>query len=150
LEEQARLLCVTYEASTDVAAPSNRRAQLEEGIELLGYRWQATAKGLKLYLYWQAARRPEADFTVFVHWQRGSEMVAQSDSQPARGYYPTHLWRGGDVVEDGHALATTTVPLSGETVSVGMYSLQTMTRLQVLDPSGTPIADQVTIELPRL
>ncbi len=150
LEEQARLLCVIYEARPSAPAPTNLQVQLEQGIGLLGYRWQSSAGGLELYLYWQAARPVETDYTVFVQWRRGSEMIAQSDSYPARGYYATRLWRPGDIVEDPHPLETTTVPMPGEAVSVGMYSLQTMTRLQVLDPSGAPIADQVTIELPQM
>ena len=150
LEEQARLLCVTYEASAGRPVPNNRRVRFEEGIELLGYRWETGEEGPELYLYWQATRPLETDYTVFVHWPRGSEMIAQSDSYPARAYYPTHLWRRGDVIEDPHLLATSTAPLPGDLVSVGMYSLQTMTRLQVLDASGAPTADHVTIELPQL
>ncbi len=149
LEKRARLLCVIYEAAGGAPAPQNLRVQLEQGIELLGYRWQTTAGGLELYLYWQVTRPVEADYTVSVQWRRGSEMIAQSDSYPARGYYATHLWRSGDVVEDPHLLETATVPLPDEGVSVGMYSLQTMTRLQVLDTSGAAMADQVTIDLPQ-
>lgn len=149
LEKQARLLCVVYEATTGASAPTNLQVRFEQGIELLGYRWQTTAAGLELYLYWQAAHPVQADYTVFVQWRRGSEMIAQSDSYPARGYYATHLWRSGDIVEDPHLLATPAVALPGEGLSVGMYSLQTMARLQVLDLSVAPIADQVTIELPQ-
>jgi 4-amino-4-deoxy-L-arabinose transferase-like glycosyltransferase len=150
LEVEARLLCVVYEASTDVAVPDNLRAQLQQGITLLGYRWQATAEGPKLCLYWQAARTVQDDYTVFVHWSRDGTMIAQSDALPARGYYSTDLWRSGDMVEDPHLLATPAIPLPGEGVSVGMYSLQTMTRLQVLDAPGAPIADHITIELPQM
>jgi hypothetical protein len=150
LETQARLLCVVYEASAGMSVPNNLCAQLEQGIALLGYRWHTTADGLKIHLYWQAARPVESDYTVFVHWRRNGVMIAQSDTYPARGYYPTRLWRSGDLVEDPHLLATPTVPLPVEGVSVGMYSLQTMTRLQVLDASGAPTADHITIELPQM
>ena len=149
LEEQARLLCLIYEATPGAPAPSNLQVQFEQGIGLLGYRWQSSASGLELYLYWRAAQPLEAGYTVFVQWRRGPEMIAQSDSYPARGSYATHLWRPGDIVEDAHVLETATTPLPGEGISVGMYSLQTMTRLRVLDPSGTEIADQVTIALPQ-
>jgi hypothetical protein len=148
LEKQARLLCLIYEVTPGASAPTNLQVRFEQGIGLLGYRWQGSAGGLELYLYWQTAHAVGADYTVFVQWRRGSEMIAQSDSYPAGGYYATHLWRPGDIVEDTHLLQTAAVPLPDEGVSVGMYSLQTMTRLQVLDLSGTPIADQVTIELP--
>jgi len=40
------------------------------------------------------------------------------------------------------------VPGEGYSVSVGLYSLQTMTRLQVLDDSGAFVADAATIVLP--
>src|SRR5579884_2279032 len=57
---------------------------------LRGYRLQPGANGstLTVTLYWQADRRPDFDYSVFVHLIDGSgRMVAQNDHPPgdARG-----------------------------------------------------------------
>jgi 4-amino-4-deoxy-L-arabinose transferase-like glycosyltransferase len=149
LEEQARLLCITFEAAPARNVPSNLMVQFEQGIQLLGYEWQYEGSGLRLRLFWRAVEAVDVDYSVFVHWRRGGQEVAQSDSYPAQGYYPTHLWRPGDIVLDDHTLTASTAPGEGDSISVGLYSLETMTRLQVLDASGAGIADHVTIQLPQ-
>lgn len=148
LEEQARLLSVIYEAVPAGQVPSNLQVPFERGIELLGYEWDNELNGTRLRLFWHAGAALDADYSVFVHWRRGDQVVAQSDSYPAQGYYPTHLWRPGDIVADDHLLTPSLVPGEGDLISVGLYSLQTMKRLQVLDRSGAAVADHVTIELP--
>ena len=68
--------------------------------------------------------------------------------------YPDSISRRGKtgkvniIVADDHPLAASVVPAQGDLISVGLYSLQTMKRLQVLDSSGAAVADHVTIELP--
>ncbi len=147
LEEQARLICVIYQ-SESAQVPLNLQMQFERKIELLGYQWLRESSGLRLRLFWRAGATLDADYSVFVHWRRGEQMVAQSDSYPAQGYYPTHLWRPGDIVADDHLLETTEVPEEEDSISVGLYSLQTMQRLQMIDRSGVPVADHVIIEWP--
>ena len=148
LEEQAQLLCVIYEAVPARLVPSNLQVQFERGIELLGYEWDNELNDPRLRLFWRAGAALDADYSVFVHWRRGDQVLAQSDSYPAQGYYPTHLWRPGDIVADDHPLTPALVQGEGDLISVGLYSLQTMKRLQVLDRSGAAVADHATIELP--
>ncbi len=148
LEQQARLLCVTYEAMSADQVPSNLQVQFERGVELLGYELRPDFQGTHLRLFWRAGAVLDADYSVFVHLTRGDQRVAQSDSYPAQGYYPTHLWRAGDIIADDHLLTALVGPGEGYSVSVGLYSLQTMTRLQVLDDSGAFVADAATIVLP--
>jgi 4-amino-4-deoxy-L-arabinose transferase-like glycosyltransferase len=149
LEEQARLLCIIHEAVPARHVPSNLMVQFERGIQLLGYEWLKKGAGLRLRLFWRAVEALDVDYSVFVHWRRGDQAVAQSDSYPAQGYYPTHLWRPGDFVADDHPLTASAAPGEGDSISVGLYSLQTMQRLQVLDATGAAIADHVTIPLPQ-
>ena len=146
LEKEARLLCLLYEAAPAHSIARNLQAQFERGIELLGYEWSGSPDRRVLRLYWQARAAVDANYTVFVHWRRGDQMVAQDDAYPARGYYPTHLWRPGDTVVDDHPLFAAETPAEGDSISVGLYALQTMTRLQVLDDSGGAVADHVRIE----
>ncbi len=148
LEEQARLLCVTYEASMPKNVPLNIAAQFEQGIQLLGYRIEPEGDGSRLRLFWRAVGTLDADYTVFVHWDRSGQRLAQSDAYPALGYYPTHLWREGDIVADDHWLAAEISPGSQDSISVGLYQLQTMQRLQVIDGDGVAVADAVTLTIP--
>ena len=148
LEKEARLLSLNYTAASASGVPSNLKTPFERGIDLLGYELEPDHDGTRLTLYWRAGATLDVDYTVFVHWLRGGQQIAQSDSYPAEGYYPTHLWRAGDIVLDEHWLAATANAGSGDSLSIGLYLLQTMQRLQVLSASGSIIADSVTIALP--
>jgi 4-amino-4-deoxy-L-arabinose transferase-like glycosyltransferase len=148
LELQPRRLCLTYTALPASNLPSNLQASFEHGIELIGYELQAANQATQLRLYWRAGQAIDADYSVFVHWNRGGQPLTQSDSFPAQGYYPTHLWRPGDIVVDAHVLAAAPSSGKGDALSVGLYQLQTMRRLQVLDGDGNPAADSVSISLP--
>jgi len=148
LEPQPRRLCLTYTAMPAGNAPSNVEARFEHGIALMGYELLATNQTTQLRLYWRAGDALDADYSVFVHWDRSGQPLTQSDSYPAQGYYPTHLWRPGDIVLDAHVLTATSSSGEGDVLSVGLYELQTMQRLQVLDGNGNPVADSVSINLP--
>jgi hypothetical protein len=128
--------------------PLNIAAQFEQGIQLLGYQIQPVDKGTHLRLFWRAVGSLDADYTVFVHWDRNGQRLAQSDTYPAQGYYPTHLWREGDIVADDHLLAAEMLPSSQDSLAVGLYQLQTMQRLQVIDGTGVAVADTVTLTIP--
>jgi hypothetical protein len=148
LEKEAHLLCLTYEAVPPEQVPSNLRVSFERGIELLGYDLAPGLPGTQLRLFWRAGAALDMDYSVFVHLRQGDQMMAQSDSYPAQGYYPTRLWRPGDVVADDHHLTASVNAGEGYSLFVGLYMLQTMERLQILDGSGAVIADAVTIVLP--
>lgn len=149
LEKDSRLLCLTYEARPAGAVPTNVQEHFEQDIELVGYEWGEAPTGSLLRLFWRAGTDLDKDYSVFVHLRRDNQTVAQSDSYPAAGYYPTHLWRPGDVVADEHLLAATVTPGEGNSLVVGLYFLPTLERLQVLDMDRRePKADAVTIVLP--
>jgi len=142
------LLCLTYSATLPQDVPDNVQARFEQGIELLGYQLEKDGPSARLRLFWRAGAALDTDYTVFVHWKRGEQMVAQSDSYPAQGHYPTHLWRPDDIVADEHLLKAATFPEAGDVIFVGLYQLQTMQRLRVLDTSGIAAADALTLTLP--
>lgn len=149
LEKESRLLSVTYEAAPLAEVPNSVQARFEQGIELLGYEWSSLSNGTLVCLFWRAQAELGRDYTVFVHLLRNEQQVTQSDSYPARGRYATHLWRPGDVVSDEHLLDVAVAPGEGYSLLVGLYSLETMARLRVLDAEGgEPIGDAVTIRLP--
>jgi 4-amino-4-deoxy-L-arabinose transferase-like glycosyltransferase len=148
LETQARVLAVTYEATSLRDVSYYVGALYEHGITLVGYEIDGQGPSTRLRLIWRAGNELDADYTVFVHWIRGSQRIAQSDSYPAQGLYPTHLWRTGDTVADDHTLEAVVTPGAGDAISVGLYQLQTMERLKVLDRSGGIVADAVTLTFP--
>jgi 4-amino-4-deoxy-L-arabinose transferase-like glycosyltransferase len=148
LEKEPRLLCVIYEAAPLQDIPHNIGAQFEQGIQLLGYQLQVEPLRTRVRLFWKAEAALGSDYTAFIHWRRGEQTLTQSDSYPTQGRYPTHLWRPGDVIADEHVLAATLATGTSDSLLVGLYQWQTMQRLQVLDPSGSVVADAVSISLP--
>jgi len=112
-------------AAASPLAPAE--AQLGDGIELLSHQASASAGKLDLTLTWGATARPSEDYTVFVHVLDASgKVVAQSDSQPRGGDFPTSVWLPGDAITDRYSLA---LPPGRYTVEVGMYYLPTLERL---------------------
>ena len=148
LDEEARLLYITY-AATPAPTPSGEpEARFEKGVILAGHQLVAVSpQELRLSLLWRAEAEIEADYTVFVHLVRDGAILAQDDSPPAGGYYPTSLWRVGDIVSDEHTLALPEPYDPGRhKLIVGFYQLETLYRLQVLDEAGKPVNDHVIIE----
>ena len=160
LEKEARLLYITYTASPTTIPPSGEpEARFEKGLTLVGHRLAAVSpQELRLILLWRAEAEIETDYTVFVHLTRDGfdtpsatqpkdAILAQDDSPPAGGYYPTSLWRVGDIVSDEHTLALPEPYDPGRhKLLVGFYQLETLHRLQVLDEVGKPVNDHVIIE----
>lgn len=84
-------------------------------------------------LYWRAEGPLLYDYTVFVHLVDSADtIVAQGDSQPRSGDYPTGLWLMGEEVSDTHLIA---VPPDAEAedhwIEVGLYRLDTGERLLI-------------------
>lgn len=90
-------------------------------LRLLGYDWQLSAADVQVSLYWQVQERLAADYTTTVQlFADNGEKVAQNDAPPGGVYYPTSLWKPGEVLVERHTLA-----LEGKqspaTLLVGMY-----------------------------
>jgi len=149
LDPEARLLYVTVRATKGIDSPGNISAAFEEGIRLTGYRLDALPEGkLRMRLYWQSNSQPSDDYTVFVHVLGPGGLVVQDDARPARGYYPTSLWRAGDMVLDEHVVSLgEPFDPTRHRIVVGLYQLETLERLQVLDDAGHAMADSVTLRL---
>lgn len=97
-------------------------------VSLRGYCLLRREEGLRLVLYWEADGRLQADYTVFVHLAGGDGgIVAQGDSPPVSGRYPTGAWQPGETVQDVHDVDTAGI----EAVSalVGLYEAESGRRL---------------------
>ncbi|MBI3742471.1 MAG: hypothetical protein HY257_12050 [Chloroflexi bacterium] len=119
----------------------SQRATFEGIGELSGYdldRTQVAANGgLALTLYWRAnaPKTIDKDYTVFAQLLApDGQVLAQSDSTPAKTSRPTRGWVNGEYIADQHTLALSDSPFRGDaTLIVGLYDPQTLERAPVKD-----------------
>ncbi|MFN2134597.1 MAG: hypothetical protein ACK2UK_01500, partial [Candidatus Promineifilaceae bacterium] len=127
-------------------------ASFGDQLALIGYDVQGEGDGLIVTLYWQVLEEMDQDYTTFVHVLNGDgQLVAQSDSQPTNGVYPTSIWDKGEIVADRKEL---TLPPEAPThnlqIAAGVYLLETMQRLPARDADGQrQPGDQVLLDLIR-
>ncbi|MBI2911207.1 MAG: glycosyltransferase family 39 protein [Chloroflexi bacterium] len=93
---------------------------------------------LDLKLYWQAREETAQSYKAFVHLvDAAGRLVAQHDSVPGLGDWPTTGWVPGEVVEDPHPLALPATLLPGRyRLLAGLYDEATGRRIG----TGTPDA----------
>jgi len=98
----------------------------------------------RLRLYWQALRRPEADYTVFAQVRdAANHIVAQKDNPPQAGAYPTSFWDAGEVVIDDRVIEIpANAPAGKYPVKVGMYLPADGSRLWI---DGEPAVNEITL-----
>lgn len=102
-------------------------------------------EALHLTLVWEALRPVEADYTVFAHLLGPhGEIVAQRDSPPLRGTYPTSAWEPDTPVVDRYVII---VPADAEpgsyTLVLGLYEADSGRRLPVR--SNAELADHYAL-----
>ena len=98
---------------------------------------------LSLTLYWRALQAMHESYMVFVHLTRADgTIVAQRDSEPRGGRYPTTRWIANEQVSDPYDL---TIPVQAEPgvywIRTGMYIPGNMQRLPVLDPGRAQVQE---------
>jgi 4-amino-4-deoxy-L-arabinose transferase-like glycosyltransferase len=133
LEKTPHLLYVLFTAEP-AGVSVEPEVRFAEGLVLLGHEVKTESDGtLLVRLRWQATANIATDYTVFVHLVDGERILAQSDTWPGEGYYPTSWWRPGDVLLDEHRLALSEpYNPAHHQLQVGWYELQTMRHLPVL------------------
>jgi len=130
-------------------------------IELLGYDLPVTSTqypisnnlkpgdSLTVTLYWQSLAKMNQDYTVFVHLVDENDLIlAQRNTFPGLGSFPTTLWQVGDAIADTYTLAlpeTTYTPSSAQ-LEVGLFDFATGERLAVYGAGGEPAGDNVRFE----
>jgi hypothetical protein len=134
--------------------------QLAGQVRLLGFdapepQQVRAGASLPLTLTWECLSPMNDDYTVFIHLAEvGTAPVAQADSEPLGGGYPTSFWDPGEYVMDTYVLDVPIGVTPGEyELLVGMYLLATGTRLSLEDSAGQFIGDayslgQVTVSSP--
>lgn len=125
---------------------------LSDTVALIGHEVGGSASAgstLRVKLYWKSIARTDHDYTVFVHLvDEAGELWVQHDGWPRNGSYPTSFWDEGEIVEDEHELALPVqMPSGGYQIRVGMYSLDTMQRLALLDDqTGEIVGDCIMLK----
>lgn len=116
-------------------------------IELLGTEVdRGSAKPgdpIKVTLYWRARQPIDRSYVEFVHLiDDQGIIVAQRDTWPGRGMYPTTLWQPGEIFADTldvHVPDGAYAP-NNATLRVGLYE-QDGPRLAAIDAQGEAIED---------
>jgi len=106
---------------------------------------------LTITLYWQALARMKAevlakDYAIFVHLLDENDLIlAQRNTFPGLGSFPTTLWQAGDAIADTYTLTlpeTTYAPGLAQ-LEVGLFDLATGERLPVYGAEGEAVDDNV-------
>jgi len=112
-------------------------------ITLVGVRSRAQryapGQAVTLDLAWRAERRPEADYTVFMHLRRADDgaQIAALDSPPQNGAAPTSGWMPGQVITETRAVPIPSdAPIGDYDVIIGWYRYPSFERLTI-DGEGT-------------
>jgi 4-amino-4-deoxy-L-arabinose transferase-like glycosyltransferase len=95
-------------------------------------------EAVPLRLYWRAASLLDQDYTVFIHLlDSDGKLIAQADSQPRSGDYPTSAWAAGDVIPDDHTLNLPAHLAPGDyVIRIGLYLAPNGPRLPLKPLAG--------------
>lgn len=135
---------------TTVEHPHELQVNLENKVKLLGYNLDKSKYHpgdiLDLTLYWLCLSDMDQDYKVFVHLtnEEETELIGQSDRWPAYNFSPTTRWEVGEIVVDRHEIPIPRDAASGSYhLLMGMYLLETMRNLDILDQNMAPCGNRV-------
>lgn len=115
------------------------RAAWQGGIRLVDYTLDVEGEQWQVRLFWQAERPITDSYIVFVHALDGTDqIVAQNDSLPRAGAYPTEWWLPGQTVEDSHPLPR---PEEATRLAIGLYRPEDGARLPLLSGEDSHYID---------
>ncbi len=117
-------------------------------IVLLGYTLSANQPTWQVNLFWEAKRPITESYFIFVHLVNElGQIVAQNDSLPGAGTYPTPWWQAGLRIEDNHALILPAdLPAGNYQLWVGLYDAKSMVRLPLMDKSDSFLLDKIEVQ----
>jgi len=114
---------------------------------LRGYDLEQEPLAVTLTLYWESPRRPDFDYSVFVHLvdERG-ELIGQQDHAPGsdRNHPPT-TWSPGEVVVDSHRILLLRSMEGPVQMRVGVYNWATGERLMAF-VEGESVGDLIILK----
>jgi hypothetical protein len=117
------------------APDHSQRVSLSEEMLLIGCDQEPHSprqgEELRVTLYWRTRRGLEGVYSTFVHLvDEEGQRVAGSDQQPGGAFYPTDLWRPGEILRDEHVFTVPPETSPGKyRLLVGMYSYPSLESL---------------------
>ncbi len=120
-------------------------ARFEGGLLLRAALVKPEGTGVRVRLWWDVTAAPAAGYTVFVHYLRAGEQLAQHDGAPGRGFLLTTSWQPGDLILDEHDLPGVTADPARDTLRIGLYRSDTGAPLPVVDAAGNPLGTFVDL-----
>jgi len=123
--------------------------ELEGKAALLGYNADISGRSLVVTTYWTALSTMWEDYSVFAHLaDRSDRALLMNDLQPWANPYPTTLWKEGDLVSvPFHFDLPADFAPEEHHINVGLYTPDNFHRLSVLDATGFPITNTISISL---
>jgi hypothetical protein len=78
-------------------------------LRLVGYDWEPAGDTITVTLHWQVEAPLAADYSATVQlFDDAGEKLAQDDHKPGGAFYPTSLWKPGEVLLDRHTITLQT------------------------------------------
>ncbi len=114
----------------------------------------APGDAITLTLFWEALQPPGGDYTVFIHLiAPDGRVVAQRDSRPLGGSYPTSEWQPNELILDRYVIIIPAEAKEGEyRLFVGLYNAGPGDRLPAyVGEAGSPadgyeLTDKLIVE----
>jgi hypothetical protein len=140
--------------SVDTAVPNPIDAQFDSFAVLRGYNLDSASLQpggyLTLDLYWEVIGQPPGNFLLFVHLidEETGTLIAQRDTHPGLGNFPSSQWQPGDRFLDSirlHASETMYTPANAR-LEIGLYAPgENSYRLGISAPDGTFLGDALPL-----
>jgi hypothetical protein len=126
-------------------------AAFGDDLRLLGYDLETEADSLRITLHWQALRRMDVSYTMFVHVfdPATGEIVGQADVVPYGFTYPTVWWEAGEVVSDEVVVTLKDAPRGTYSLALGVYDPDTRDRLAISGQPSDFVVDDNRLILPE-
>jgi hypothetical protein len=120
-------------ADAEMAIEARVEVVFGDQFRLLGYSLEQDSLAASVTLYWQAIRRPDFDYSVFVHLvDQDGELVGQQDHAPgASSGRPPTTWAESEVIADEHRISLLRAVQGDLSFLVGVYNWATGERLPV-------------------
>lgn len=141
-EPYFRAYRVPAQSTANITPAHTVSIQWGSSIQMLGYDMEKTTfhpgDTINLNLYYQGTAPMEENYTAFVHLlgslnpASDNPLWAQNDSEPCHSFYPTSMWRVGEIIKDTVRLhLPLDIPSGVYTLTTGFYNLRMGERLTV-------------------
>jgi len=98
---------------------------------------EGTGYRLEVGLDWMVRERPQQDYTISLQLRDHEDrIVAQKDSEPRDGMYPTSFWERGEIIHERRVLSVPALNEGTYTLYLCVYDLATMQRLPIYTLGG--------------